>query len=171
MSLFVFFLYTSPLIIAVILAVYLIIKKRHNIISYFQPQNYVFITMLEMDDSISSWLMRKTKDLRFTFNEGIYNMFHKGIYDTTGKLHKHTAIYRTGRLAQFFYVEGNSDPIDFRNIKSTAQPYMTKELQKLDITKMFEEDLTGLDNFLKKYGLYIALAGLALLFILTTNGG
>lgn len=170
MDLLSFIILTFIIIILVLVAAVLIIFRK-NIMSFFWPQNYCYVTMLESDNNVSSWIQRKNPNLKFIFNEGEYNLYDKipekslpPLYDGKGRLATSmpvsTAVYRSGRLAQFFYIEGNEDPLDYRNNKITSNPQMNRQRKTVDYTKL----LTAAPG-IKEWIIY-ALLGLAVGFII-----
>lgn len=159
-----------------ILIIFLLFKNR--ILSFLYPNEWVEIEMLERDNSITNWLQKKEKDLQFIFNAGKYNMFeiHDTIEDTAEKVKdkdkitppdeipttKHsikvfTSIYRHGRLAKLYYMEGSQNPMDYRTgiIKGDAQQSM--QLEKAQISEILNVG-NGTEEFFKKYGLIIIIA-------------
>lgn len=161
-------------IILIIIIIWIVLNWR-EIHSFFRPGLYNSITMLELDDNVSSWLQKKNSDLRFEFNNGYYNMFHRG--DIQGikippKFTKNSVIYREGRLGKFFYVEGNADPIDFRKIESTHNPQLSKEIEKTQFSRLFESPTSFGEDLLQKYGFFILLGiGALVLFMILGKGG
>lgn len=134
-------------IFVLLLIVFLI--NRVRILSFLFPQNYNMVCVLESDNNVTIWTQKKNSDLRFEFNGGWYNM-----YDTTDQkvtlpnpdgsittslmpTKQATSIYRNGRLAQFFYIEGNEEPLDFRNNKISSNPQMRKQMSQVDLTKLW----------------------------------
>jgi hypothetical protein len=119
--------------------------------------------MLELDNNTSEWLEKKNADLRFEFNKGFYNMFHQGVKED-GNPKVEPAIYREGRLAKFFYHEGFSDPIDFRQGKISGNPQISRELEENNISSWFDEEEKGVEEFFKKYGFWIL--GIVLILVI-----
>jgi len=162
-------LITIGLYIATILLflIPLYLFKRKQILSFFYPNKYVIVEMLELDNSTSSWIERKNDDLRFEFNKGYYNMFHQDL-----DKNKHPPIYREGRLAKLYYHEGFSEPMDFRQGKITGNPQISRQYEEIQLSKLFEDNASVAQEFFKKYGVFIAI-GLILLvvYILIKNNG
>lgn len=153
-----------------ILLVFLIFINRVRILSFWFPQNYNVVTMLEADNNITTWTQKKNSDLRFQFNDGFYNMYDTvsekvtltnpdgSKFEGTIPARKTSSIYRSGRLAQFFYVEGNADPLDFRNNTITSNPQMRKQMLSVDLTKLWTMK-AGLKNWVL-YAIIGLLVGL-----------
>ena len=147
------------------LAVYLF---RNEIRAFFKPDQWASITMIEADNNVSSWLQKKNPDLRFTFNEGIYNMFDisKGVIDKT-------VVYREGRLGKFFYIEGNKNPMSFRHLQSNVNnlPQIDQQLTKIDLSRLFSSSESLSQELLSKYGFYVITAIIILLLVVLFKGG
>lgn len=160
-------------------------KNRDEIRAFFDPGGWAEVTMMELDNNVSTWLQQKKFDLKFKFNDGSYNLFHSGTHtkdvkvkkkDEQGNeievieqqevLEKNPSIYRSGRLAKFFYREGNEDPIDFRQISVTGNPQINEQMLKVDISRWFMS-AEGLGaELLNKFGIFIVIGlGLLLLYI------
>ena len=73
------FLFKVLVIFVFCLAVLYIWLNWQSIDSFFHPEKYSIIDMLESDNNSRVWLQRKNKDLRFLFNDGWYNMFEATI--------------------------------------------------------------------------------------------
>jgi uncharacterized integral membrane protein len=158
-------------IILGLVIIFLINRKR--ILSFWFPQKWVIVCMLELDNNVNEWLQEKNEDLRFLFNNGYYFLYHQGITeevkDDKGKvLFKREltrpAIYREGRLAKFFYHEGNSEPMDFRLGTITGNPQISRQMETMEVSKLFEDNSNGAKEFMNKYGIYI-LVGIAILVL------
>lgn len=162
----------------------ILFKRRDEIRAFFFPQNWAEIEMCESDNNTVTWLQRKNKALRFEFNGGYYNM-----YDTTSNVtlteeennaldkiadpetrelerkilteskRKMVSVYRSGRIAKFFFNEGNENPIDFRNVKPTGNPVMTKTQEAIDLMELATGTESGIEEFWRKYGLIIVVVG------------
>lgn len=169
------YIFTTIIIIMWLIIISLIvIVKRKQILSFFFPQNWVNVIMLESDNNVNDWLQKKNKDLRFTFNDGYYNMFESAdsiVPAPSGRMVKGaTSVYRSGRLATFLYVEGNENPVDLRNLKVTGNPQLNKQLTKVDIGKLFVDDSTPFINVLKQLQPYLIIGGVILLVIIVLRG-
>lgn len=137
---------------------------RKKIDSFIHPENYILVEMLEMDNNVREWLQRKNNSLTFIFNKGTYNMF-------TGENKTIPSIYREGRLAKLFYVEGNAYPLDFRNNKLTGDPYLNSQLDSINLSNLFFEEDEGLLFFIKKYWwIFLILIGLFVVFNMFKGG-
>lgn len=156
-------LYVISSIIMLILVLVIFLIKRKQIMSFLYPNNWVYIEMLELDNSISEWIEKKNPDLRFQFNEGYYNMYHQSVKEN-GDPKVNPAIYRDGRLAKFFFHEGFSDPLDFRQGKISGNPQISRQLETLEVSKLFEDNKNIAQEFFKKYGLVIM--GIILIMVL-----
>ncbi len=166
----------SMIFIIVVLVVFLFVKNYSKIMSFIYPNDWNYITVLEADNTCT--IQKKNKDLRFEFNDGFYNMYdtEKTEIDlpnpdgTTTKdqiiKRNETAIYRSGRLAQFFYIEGNSEPLDFRNNKISSNPQMRKQLLSVDLTKLWT-----MGNQVKTWILYAIVGFLIGVIIGNVIGG
>lgn len=167
-----------------------------DIMSFLFPSSWVKVTILELDNNVRSMLLKKTPDLKFEFKEGNYNLYHTGeiiekvkerkeaIRDKEGKItgynivkekytenNKESAIYRSGRLGQFFYKEGNSDPLDYRTGEITGNPQISKQISKIELGKLFSTEVTFGEELFKKFGLFILVGVVVLLIILIFRGG
>lgn len=158
------------LIIAIIvipigLVVGIFLAFKDQILSYLYPNMYAKITMLESDNNIIDFMVKKSKDLRFTFNDGYYNLFESlEVPKPYDGIKKGTSIYRSGRLVRFIFKEGNENPIDLRSIRATGNPQLNKQINAIDITRIVTG--RGLDGMeiIRKYGLWIVI-GIIVLFI------
>lgn len=130
--------------------------------SFLQPDNWAIVEMLELDNNCRNWIQKKNKDLQFQFNEGTYNLFQID-QDTKQKI---PPIYRSGRLVKFYFDEGNPNPKDMRINDIEGTPQTNNLMKKLDISRWFLSDMSGLENFLQKYGSIIFfIIGLIIGFI------
>lgn len=132
---------------------FLLIKNWSNIMSFLYPNKYNYICMLELDNSVSEWIQKKSNDLTFKFNEGIYNMFTK---NQEGKQDNKT-LYRSGNIGMFFYIEGIEDPIDYRNIKVDANPQLKNQLLKVNMAKLWSKEENLGSELLGKFGFWILI--------------
>lgn len=138
------------------------IIKYKEIMSFLKPQNWAEITMIESDNNISRWLQKKNSDLRFTFNEGLYNMF-----DTDPR---NSNVYRKGRLSAFIFAEGIANPLNIKsNEKFTSLPQMTKQFKMIDITKLWSSDNSGFMELINKYGIILLLGVLGIIIVILVN--
>lgn len=181
--------------------VLVIFIKRHEIISFFFPEGYAVVTMLEADNNIQTWLQRKNPSLKFKFNNGSYNMYELQEVENKAlnkvqklvapdgteipidkpktededkpvkEYKKLTAVYREGRLGHFFYNEGNSDPLDFRGIKTLSNPQLDEQLQKTEVMELFTGGSKDFWEILTKYVIPIVLliAVIVIIILLTKN--
>jgi len=144
--------------------------RYKDIMSFFFPQNWNSITMLEKDNNVSNWIQKKSKDLTFKFNNGIYNMFsyeeelEQKDKDKPPIIKRiETPMYRNGRLGHFLYIEGQKNPINFREIKPTGYPEIDEQQSKIDMSLLW----TSKNDFMAKYGFIILIViGIAVLIIL-----
>jgi hypothetical protein len=151
------------LFLGVVIIIIMIITRK-KVLSFLYPDKYILVEMLELDNSINSWIQEKNPDLRFEFNKGYYHLYHQGMNEKGDKI-GNPAIYRDGRLAKFFYQEGNCDPIDFRQGKITGNPQITMQIEKTNITDLFEEEENFLETFIRKWGIVIVIGILIILAI------
>lgn len=128
-------------ILTVVMLILLVIIKFNSIMSFFYPHKYVEIIMLESDNNIRSWLQKKSSDLRLEFNGAYYNMVN--------------AVYRKGRLAQFFFVEGNENPIDFRTVRATGDAERTRLSKRLDLANLFIQSIDFVDMLKRNWWLIV----------------
>lgn len=150
----------------VVLIVFLIFRKE--ISSFLFPHKWAKIMMLESDNNVYQWLQPKNKDLRFTFNDGFYNMFESRILNNE-KNSIFTSIYRDNRLPCFIYVEGNENPIDLRKIEATGNPQLNRQIQDIDISKLFVYNKFDLFEILQRYW-WVIVAVLVIAFALRYFG-
>lgn len=145
---------------------------KDDILTIMRPGDYVVITMNELDNNVRSWLQKKTSDLRFNFNEGYYNMFDTSEVTGEGTKKNFNPVYRNGRVAQFFYNEGNPNPLDFRQVKSESNPQLRKNLMAVDLSNLFNTEKSAGQELMEKYGFYLLIGVVAIVvFILMTKGG
>lgn len=157
------FLITSLIIFIVVMLLVLIIVFRREIHSFFFPSKWVSITMIELDDNISSWLEKKNKDLTMQFNNGIYNLFDP--VDKNNKLIR--TIFKEGRLSKLFFQEGNPNPIDPRKQRTyVGDPQLTLQREKIQIARLFTGDKSLGQDLLEKYGGFLLIGILVLVVIL-----
>lgn len=151
-------------IVALMLPLALIfILRKKAILSFLNPQDWVEVEMLEVDNNVRNWLQKKNNELSFVFNKGRYYMFTGENKNTT------PSIYRKGRLAKLYYIEGNSHPLDFRNIKLTGDPYLNMQLDSINLSGLFFEDDSGIMNLIKKY--WWVILGLGIIILILNNIG
>lgn len=157
--LLIFFLITTilPLII-------LFIAFYKDIFSFFKPQDYVRIYILELDNQITRKLIKKPSNLKYKYKSGVYNLFdtHKNIPNFKNK---ETVIYRDGRLNALFFIEGNSNPLDFRTGKIQIDTYLEQEFNKLDMAKLWSTNKPFGMTLLEQYGFYLILGIIILVII------
>lgn len=118
---------------------------RIQILSFIFPQNYALVEILEVDNNVRSWIQKKNSSLSFKFNEGVYYMF------TGEDRFRSPSIYRKGRLAKFYYVEGNPYPLDYRNIKLTGDAKLNAQVETIQMNNLFFEDDNNFLDLFKKY--------------------
>lgn len=149
--------------IAVIIRIF-----RDDIRAFFNPNGWSSITMIESDNTVSNWLQKKEDDLQFEFNGGNYNMFDTSVTKGINK----TVVYRSGRLGHFFYVEGNKNPINMRDLQleSTGQAQIDNQLSKIEISRLFQSQETGLDNVIKWLPIVLAVIIIIILVIILSQG-
>lgn len=166
-----------PVIFLLVVGVTVFVRYRKEILSFLFPDKWVEIEMLELDNNTINWLQKKTKDLKFTFNDGEYNMFSQEIKEEIQqdgskitKIQKNPPIYRAGRLAKFFYNEGNEDPLDFRTGKMSGNPQINKQISNIDISRLWTGHKSMSQEFLEKYGIFVLLGiGVILLIMMFQN--
>lgn len=139
-----------------------------DILAFFFPNSWNEIIMIEKDNNISQWLQRKSKDLRFKYNDGLYNMFESKtvIPNPKGELVRGTTVYRKGRLGCFLFLEGNENPVDLRTLKISGNPQLTNEQKKVEISRLFTAESGAFGNFWKEYGGIITMVGLGAIIVL-----
>lgn len=137
-------------------------NRRDDIRAFWWPSDWVEVEMLELDNNTRTWLQQKTPNLKFKFNEGLYNMYHPVRED--GVIKRMPSIYRSGRLAKFFYQEGREDPLDLRTKEIDGNPQVNEQILKIDVGRFFDS-VGGLgQELMQKYGIFILL-GLGLMLI------
>lgn len=167
--------------------VFLIYKFRDNIHSFIYPQKWVVIEMIESDNSVSSWLQRKTSDLSFEFNNGDYFMFDsseevkksnvplpnggfKEVFINTGK--KFFPVYREGRISKFYYIEGNSYPLDFKHLKPVGNPQLLKQIKTSRMyDMMFHKPQDSIMESIIKYAPIVLLIVVGVMLFMLYNKG
>jgi hypothetical protein len=147
-------IFLSSIFIMFFMLFIIFLIKRKEILSFFFPNKWVIVEMLELDNNCLSWLQPKNQDLRFKFNDGYYHLYHQAIDEKTNVI-KNPSIYREGRLAKFFYHEGNSDPMDYRLGKITGNPQISRQMETMEVSKLFDENRSVAQEFFNKYGLFI----------------
>lgn len=147
------------------------IIKRREIESFFFPQRYNEIEMLELDNHTSTWLQKKNKNLTFEFNGGLYNTYFSDVeYKKDQKgllipvLKKNPSLYRSGRLSKFFYVEGNENPMDFRQQTITGNPQINMQISKASLSDIIMTEPSMMEQLFRNYGIFI-LGGMFILII------
>lgn len=170
------------LIVTFLEIITVLIIFRKNISSFFNPSMWAEVEMIELDNNVLSWLQKKSADLKFTFNKGNYYLFNPSsstTLDTTLKgnsiplpppLKKDiTPIFRSGRLPKYYYQEGNPFPLNITLEDRTINTQIDTQIQSLEIGKAFRVD-EGLSwEILKKYGIFILIIIIVLLFILLSK--
>lgn len=174
-----------------VMLVVILWKKKDEIRAFFWPGSWAEIEMLELDNNTKIWLQKKNDSLTFKFNSGIYYMYEPGTkevmaeeLDEQGNVKKdeqgnpimvkkkaplpvrQPSIYRSGRLAKFFYIEGNENPLDFRNNTITGNPQINEEMLKVESSRMITSAGGLGQELMAKYGFFILLGIGFLLLIL-----
>lgn len=173
-------LLTIITLFALVMILVILWKKRDEIRAFFWPGSWAEIEMLELDNNCNVWLQQKSKSLQFKFNEGVYNMFHPGTKEVAriekkedGTVEevretipvKQPAIYRSGRLAKFFYIEGNEDPLDYRNNTITGNPQINEQMNKVEVSRMITSAGGLGQELMAKYGFFI-LVGIGVFLVI-----
>lgn len=169
---------------------YIIFYKE--IWSFLKPRDWVMIELLELDNHVNTWLQKKTDDLTFQFNGGSYNMFEmisnprvnnqnkaNVVNDSNGnkipvipsrpedkEIKRFSAIYRSGRLAKMYFVEGNQNPIDFRTGDYNQDAQLTNQLEKVKISELLHSGGGLGEELWNKFGFFILIGVGVLLLIL-----
>lgn len=157
-----FILFSVVLVVTVLSIV--IIALRKQIMSFIRPHDYVSVTMLESDNNVRTDIIKKPANLRFKFNEGSYNLFESKILKNSPNVV--TSIYRNGRLGHFFFIEGNENPLDFRNQEITGNPQLLDAILKQELSKLWEEPRTHMQELLGQIMPFIIIIGVIALIAL-----
>lgn len=165
---------------------------KDEIRAFVWPNRWVDISMIESDNNVSQWLQKKSEDLRFDFNDGKYNLFEasgeKEVWterevpkpDGTKSVQKvkkfvpdgkYSVVYRSGRLAKFFYIEGNENPLDMRELKPSGNPRVTSNLMGIDLSKLFRSETTMMEDLWKRFGPFVMIGGIGLIIFILLQGG
>lgn len=157
------------LVLTLFLIVFAAIILRKKILSFLYPHDYAEIEMIEKDNNTRIWLEKKKKDLTFNFNEGSYNMFE--VTPTEDPLNNPppyliTSVYRAGRLAKFFYLEGESNPIDMRTLKIHHDAQQTNQLEKIRLSRLIHSNVSLGSELWNKYGFFLIIGVIILLLYL-----
>lgn len=167
--------YSWILFIFVVLVIAIVLLLRwKDVMSFIQPQKWVSVTMLERDNNVVNMLIRKNKSNTFTFNEGVYNLFSRSLLPTgvpIPPLMKFNVVYKEGRLAKLFYVEGNENPISFKEIKETGFPELRREILKMDLRDLWDIGGSLGSKILDEFGIYILIGIVILLVYLIAKVG
>lgn len=163
----------------IILVIIYIWLNRRNIDSFIHPEKYCEVTMYELDENKRVWLQDKNSELKFGFNGMDYNMYHPEVEEVEvegiieKKFKKNSAIYRSGRLASFTYMEGIVSPLDMRDLKKSynTDSVIKKEFNKVDLAKMVNsvDDGPKIDDMLKFVMLFLLLIILLVLIFKKAN--
>lgn len=146
--------------IVFVFLVVLFIVLHKEIMSFFFPNDYLKITMKEHDRKIRSWLMKKSPEKKFTFQ--------KEIYYTIDNTPDKSATSYSGRLTHYFFREGNKFPVSFGET-SSLKSKIDDEMLKLQLSKMWDEPKSSIEEFLAKYWWVLVIIGLILLAIIMTR--
>lgn len=130
------------------------------------PEHWILEEILGKENYVYRFYVKKSKDLQFEFNNGIYNLFEaKSKTDSAGNTQIEktlTTIYREGPFIKIYHVEGHKDPLDFRNQEVTQDAQHTKALSKAEIANFLNaESKMSADRII----LYI-IAGIGLLIVI-----
>lgn len=165
----------------VVLIGILVVLFWQDIVSFFFPNKYVSITMLESDNNVSNFIVKKTDDLRMEFNSGKYNLFESmssvemdkdgNPVDTSTPVYPQTSIYRSGRLGHFFFIENNENPLDFRNQKITGNPQLNEALLKQDFNDLWIEPKTFGEQVLKYIVPILIIIGIIIVVVVIISSG
>lgn len=130
-------------LIAVSILLVLIIVLRKEILSFFNPTDYIKVLMIQYDYSIKEWIENKKKNFSFKFGDKTYN-----IYNKENPL-DNTTPFKKGRLNAYLYFQNNEYPIK-PSIKEFRPPETDyKEMLKKDIDGLWVEQPSVYD-FLQK---------------------
>lgn len=145
--------------------------KRHDILSWFQPQNYLMVEMIQKDNNTESWLQRKNEKLSFWFDKCEYFMMdnpESSELDKDGKpIQKTSLIYREGRLGKFFYIEGYQFPVKImRGSLDGANAKLMSDMKKINLNDLFAREESIGEQLLKNIGIFILLGILILILYL-----
>lgn len=150
---------------------------KREILSFIQPQKWVSITMIEIDNNVINWIHRK-KGMTFDFNNGTYNLFNTR-YENE-KIEENIVrrpimenfLYKEGRLTKYFYSEGNPNPIDMRKIEAINDIYTQNLIQDMQISEIIAIDDSFSDMIIRKYGIYIiGFMALVIFLVIMKIGG
>lgn len=165
------------LIPILVILIFAFIIKYKEIMSFLYPGDWLEVEILELDNNTFVDLIKKPSNLVYHFRDGSYNLYHAS--SNTGKdkfgrdipvLQKNSPIYRSGRLGKFFFIEGNSDPLDFRNNEIKGNAYVSDLFSKVEFARLFESDVSFGEDFLKKYGFFVLVGIVVILGVLLLRG-
>lgn len=175
----IYFVIVALIFIFVLFPLIIFLMFRKSILSFFFPEDWVIIEFLERDNNVKTWLQKKEKNLQFTFNNGIYNMFE--VVDTSKEdigrelstmpplnpeLRVFTSIYRQGRLAKLYFKEGNKDPMDYRTGQIKGDSQQAMQIEKAQLSDILNAGGGLGEEFLRKYGVIIFIGLIILVLFL-----
>lgn len=175
--LLVLFLILIIIILFFSLIFYFIFKD--DIHAWLFPDKYVMVTMVQLDDSILTNIIKKNQDLTYEFNGALYNLFYPDRQGNTSFIvkdgikvpmyNRKSTVFRQGRLASFTFIEGQENPIDFRDLKRdfSMDTKIKKEFSKVQISRLISS-VSDFENIIAKWWWVIALA-IIIIFILITR--
>lgn len=157
------------IIFIIIITIIIFIIKHKEILSFFYPDQWLLITILELDNTVTTKLIKKTKDLKFKFKDGNYYTFHpyskKSDNSEVPEFIQGSGIYKNGRLLQFFYTEGNKYPIDFRGIEKTFDSVIDEKLNRISLTDWLTVSDDDILSLIKK-NIVTIIIGIIILIVL-----
>lgn len=139
----------------------LIFLKWKDILCSIFPQWFSEVTMVELDNNVRTWLQWRGKDLRFKFNNGIYNLFYTA---------DNNQAFRSGNLQKFFYFEGYVDPVNIKKPDYQASTKIRNEMLKLDFSKIINRD-NGIMDALKGISPIIIIGGFLIIIYMISQIG
>lgn len=150
---------------------------RKQIAMFISPEKYAEVNMVELDDNIFHDIVKKNEDLTWEFNGNDYFLYYperisqQEILDISTKdkevIRVKSTVFRSGRIASFTYIEGQQEPIDFRDMKKSfsQDSKIKKEFAKVQLSKLVSS-VSDFNEFLDKYKIWIALGVVIIIVIL-----
>lgn len=123
--------------------------KRHHIICRIRPQNYLRIFMINEDNTVDKYLIKKNNLDSFKVKDKNYFISYKNKYSFKGS---YCGIYKYD----------NQNPIDISEIKSLKNLDVEKKFIETKITNLFEQG-NKVTDFFKDYGIVFLVIGIVII--------
>lgn len=142
-----------------------------NLMILLHPDRYNECQIIQLDDSISREIVKKNEDLKYTFNGNEYNMFYserQQQQESNEHDRKKSTVFRSGAIASFTFLEGQEDPLDFRDLKKnfSLDSKIKREHSKTDLAKLVSSVHSQDSIFSSEIVKYVLIAVVVIIIII-----